>query len=182
MIVRVWHVGLLSGLLVIATAIILANFIDKRFILLIFSTFFIFVPAGAWGHTAIFRFGNLGKYCLKECDEIGLSGLAQKIGLITGGNGREYYLDEIAIEGNKLTTPGGSQFFVMEKHPNFNMYKVIGVHHTDAEQDSVYLIGKDAHTGTPYILRSPPRYIRKPLMECLRWNIGMTNRDKLTEV
>ncbi len=73
-------------------------------------------------------------------------------------------------------------WFILGKHDRFPLYKMVGVCLGNSERDCVYLIGKDSHTNIPYILRCPPSYIKKSLLKCLAWNLGVKDNFKIKEV
>jgi hypothetical protein len=71
--------------------------------------------------------------------------------------------------------------YVTEKHPNFEMYKVITTSN-DFPDIRVDIIGIDSHTNTSYNLRLPPSYYKKPIMECIQWSLNIDKNTNLVEV
>ncbi len=69
-------------------------------------------------------------------------------------------------------------WLVMERHAKHIMFKVVGTSLGRRVRDAVYLIGKDTHTGQPYVLRCPPEYREEPILSCISWCI---NAEKLTD-
>lgn len=73
-------------------------------------------------------------------------------------------------------------WYIVEKHPKFEMYKMVGLHKRQRGLNCVYVLGKDSHTETPYMLRCPPEYLKQPIMECVRWNMNIDEAFDLKEV
>ncbi len=69
-------------------------------------------------------------------------------------------------------------WLVAERHAKHIMFKVVGTALGRGVKDAVYLIGKDTHTGQPYVLRCPPEYREEPILSCVSWCI---NTEKLTD-
>jgi len=73
-------------------------------------------------------------------------------------------------------------WYVVEKSADCAMYKVVGLHQNQRGLNCVYLIGRDLHTGTPYVIRCPYEYLKSSMRECVGWSLDMKKGDTLVEV
>jgi hypothetical protein len=83
----------------------------------------------------------------------------------------------LVVKLRELTVDSNFTWYVVEKNPTFVMYKVVGLHRRRRGMNCVYLVGKDSHTNTPWILRAPHEYLKSTIKECLAWNIGVEGKE-----
>jgi len=81
-----------------------------------------------------------------------------------------------------VTVSSEFQWFVVEKHPKYPMYKVVGLHPSNRNLNCAYLFGIDSHTKDPYLLRVPNTYLHRSVEDCARWCVGISGFDTLVEV
>ena len=81
-----------------------------------------------------------------------------------------------------LTIDTNFNWVVVEKHEQYTLYKVIGVHKKMKGLDCLYLFGSDEHTHTPFMIRIPIIYENRKIEICRRWSIGANADDTLIEV
>lgn len=74
------------------------------------------------------------------------------------------------------------KWYLVEKHPNHKMYKLVGLHDRRRGLNGVYVLGRDSHTGIPFLLRLPPNYLRVSLQHCINWCIRVGKKDIVKEV
>lgn len=84
---------------------------------------------------------------------------------------------DLVVKTKRLTVDTNFTWYIVEKHPAFVMYKVVGLHKRRRGMNCVYLIGRDSHTATPWILRAPHEYLKSTIKECLAWNIGVGDKE-----
>jgi len=73
----------------------------------------------------------------------------------TMGNAREYGLR--LWENGKLSICDNYDWFIMDKHPEFNIFKVVGIHKKDGKLNCVYLLGnKD---NNPFLFKLDNKHI-----------------------
>lgn len=74
------------------------------------------------------------------------------------------------------------EWIVIEKHDQYMLYKVMGMHKRMKGLDCIYLFGSDEHTHTPFMIRIPLTYENRRIETCRRWSIGANDNDILVEV
>lgn len=90
--------------------------------------------------------------------------------------------EPLQLRGKTLVLSKEFAWYLDEKHSVYTMYKLVGLHHRHRNLNSVFIVGKDIHTGQPYLLRLPPGYLEEPLGDCIGWCIQAGKGDKLKEV
>lgn len=88
----------------------------------------------------------------------------------------------LVIKNKYLEVDTNFDWYVVDKHPEFLMYKVVGLHQSRRGLNCVYLVGKDAHTATPYIIRVPHEYQKSTIRQCVAWSMGIKETDEVVEV
>jgi hypothetical protein len=87
----------------------------------------------------------------------------------------EYGLNMI---GNNLLICGGDtiwDWYITEKHPDMDVFKVVGLHKRDASKNVLYLLGKNSETNAPFLYKLPEQYIDK---ECIKECVKETGIEK----
>lgn len=90
--------------------------------------------------------------------------------------------EPLQLRGKTLVLSKEFSWYLDEKHSAYTMYKLVGLHHRHRNLNSVFIIGKDIHTGLPYLLRLPPDYLEESLGDCIGWCIQAGKGDILKEV
>jgi hypothetical protein len=68
----------------------------------------------------------------------------------------------LKLENNELRICRGDEtwdWYIVDKHPELPMFKVVGLHKKDASKNLVYVVGNNS--GEPYLFKIPNRYIEK---------------------
>lgn len=80
------------------------------------------------------------------------------------------------LEGLHLNSKGelwidsSFDWYLVEKHPEQDTFKVVGLHKEDASKNVVYLLGRDLTSGVPRLAPVPAsRYIEASCEDCLKW-------------
>ena len=74
------------------------------------------------------------------------------------------------------------EWSIQERHPIHLLFKVNGRALERRVKDAVYLVGRDSHTQVPYLLRLPPDYISRTIMDCLEWCIQVEKLQQYAEI
>jgi len=81
-----------------------------------------------------------------------------------------YALDGLSLDNaNTLFINPNYDWYLTEKHPDKDIFKVVGLHKEDDTKNRVYILGKDRNSGIPFLASVPGRYLEGSLGECLLW-------------
>lgn len=61
-------------------------------------------------------------------------------------------------------------WYITDKHPEQDIFKVVGLHKEDSLENLVYLLGKNPGTGEPFLTSISSVYLEGDLEECLIWS------------
>ena len=184
---RPWHFVVIANCILVSAVISLIIYVNGwwgcLFATMLLNPIMTVEGMGESLNSRLFWIGlNNGKYCISKSMHIDITKLIGSFGLSLLDQGGESEPAILSRPQKYLTVSRMYNWFITEKHKKYELYKLIGIHQRDPRMDAVYLIGRDLHTGTPYLLREPPRYMRRPIEDCLHWNIGISNTDRLVEV
>ena len=72
----------------------------------------------------------------------------------------------ILNERNQLNTGLNYHWYLVDKHPDMNMFKVVGLHKEDATKNKVFILGN--YNGNPYLKEIGQEYVNEVTMQqCL---------------
>lgn len=70
-------------------------------------------------------------------------------------------------------------WYITDKNPNQDMFKVVGLHKEDSTQNKVYLLGKNITTNTPYLIEAPIVYLEADCLECAAYIAKIPSKKDL---
>lgn len=97
---------------------------------------------------------------------------------------REYGLE---LVDNKLLICGGDSiwhWYLAEKHPEMDIFKVVGLHKNDATKNVLYLLGRNSGADKTYLHKLPEKYLEQAsVQECIRnAGVGVPRREVVEKV
>jgi len=107
---------------------------------------------------------NLEQYLNNLDDLLGIQTV------IDNDYGTEYGL---SLSDNKLFICGGDDiwdWYIADKHPDMDIFKVVGLHKKDATKNVLYVLGRNSELDKAYLIKMPDDYIeQKSVKECLQY-------------
>jgi hypothetical protein len=107
---------------------------------------------------------NLEQYLNNLDDLLGIQTV------IDNDYGVEYGL---SLNENKLFICGGDDiwdWYITDKHPEMDTFKVVGLHKKDKEKNLLYVLGRNSEQDNPYLIKLPDSYIEQSdIKECLQY-------------
>lgn len=70
-------------------------------------------------------------------------------------------------------------WYITDKNPNQDMFKVVGLHKEDSAQNKVYLLGRNITTNTPYLVEAPIGYLEATCLDCASYIVRSTGKRDL---
>lgn len=75
----------------------------------------------------------------------------------------------LSLDGNKLSICGGDtiwDWYITEKHPEADWFKVVGLHKKDESKNKVFILGKHLDNQKPFLYELNEFYIKTPMDKC----------------
>ena len=69
---------------------------------------------------------------------------------------------------NELVISQAFDWFIADKHPDRELFKVVGLHKEDASMNVVCLLGRNGESEQPYLIPIPVKYIKKSWGRCVK--------------
>jgi len=92
--------------------------------------------------------------------------------------GSEYGLS--LNEERELYIHPSYDWYVADKHPDKDIFKIVGLHKEDANFNKVYLLGVNKESNVPFLVEVPPSRLEVSCKSCLDW-ARTSNRSSIKE-
>ena len=77
----------------------------------------------------------------------------------------------LRLQGSELWIDEGYHWFMADKAQDQDVFKIVGLHKKDAEQNCVYLLGKNNESSQPFLIKLPNPYLDAAYKcsDCITW-------------
>jgi len=87
----------------------------------------------------------------------------------------------LSLQGSELQIDEGYHWFMADKAQDQDIFKIVGLHKKDAEQNCVYLLGKNNESSQPFLIKLPNPYLDAAYKcsDCIAW--GKSTSEEYTK-
>jgi len=87
----------------------------------------------------------------------------------------------LSLQGRELQIDEGYHWFMADKAQDQDVFKIVGLHKKDAEQNCVYLLGKNNESSQPFLIKLPNPYLDAAYKcsDCIAW--GKSTSEEYTK-
>lgn len=89
-------------------------------------------------------------------------------------------IDSLYLDGSRrlLINEDSFDWYIADKDPSRDMFKVVGLHKEDSSKNRVYLLGRNVSTEIPYLVEVPTDFLEAACLDCASYAILKNPRNK----